>query len=117
MRYVLAVLLLFGSVSISHSYDLRQIAKTDLTGVWFTKNSIVWLYEDRSMKLYNKIICALKATGRWKFEMGGLHMYIGGKEVFWRQVLEVPKTGNRNMRFGDNSAWMFFDKNTDWKCD
>ncbi len=117
MRYVLAVLLLAGSVSISHGYDMARISKADLTGIWFTKNSILWLYEDRSMKLYNKVTCALKATGKWKFEFGGLHMYVDGKEVFWRQVLEVPKTGNRNMRFADNSTWWFFHKNTDRKCD
>ena len=117
MRYVLAVLLLICFVSTAHSYDMARISKTDLTGVWATKNSFLWLYEDKTMKLLNEN-CFLKARGTWKFEMGGLHVYINGEEAFWRQVLEVPDklTGGKNIRFADNGTWMFFGRDTNKKC-
>ena len=119
MRYIAVVLLLLCSFSISHGYDLEKISKADLSGIWATKKSFVWLYKDRSMKLYDQVTCGLKATGKWKFEMGKLHMYIGGKEVFWRYVLELPKKwyGGQEMRLADNSRWMFHGRDTSRKCD
>lgn len=111
------ILLLCLTFSISHSYDLEKISKADLSGIWATKNSFLWFYKDRTMRLLNKN-CFLKARGNWKFEFGGLHIYVNGEEVFWRQVLEVPDKWipGRNIRFADNSTWMFHGRDTGMKC-
>lgn len=118
MRYIAVVLLLLCSFSISHGYDYERISKADMTGVWSAGKSFVWLYQDRSMKLLNQN-CYLKARGRWRYEGGGLNIYVNGKRIFWRQVMELPKNwyiGYR-MRFTDNSTWLFHGRDTNQKCE
>lgn len=87
---VSSLLLLFCSFSISHGHYYERISKADMTGVWSTDKSFVWLYKNRKMKLLNQN-CFLKALGNWRYDGGSLHIYVNGKRIFWPQVMELPK--------------------------
>lgn len=120
MRYIIAILLLLClTFSIAHGYDILKISKADMSGVWVTDKYMIWLYKDRSMKLYNGTTCNLEATGKWKFEMAQLHMYYAGREIYWSYVIEVPKKWipGRWIRFANNQRWMFFGRDTNRICD
>ena len=117
-KFVFAIVLLALTASIAHGgYNLKQIMKADLVGVWSTGNSYIWFYEDGGTKRLSPN-CSLLGRGTWKFEIGAVKIYAGGKEVIFSQVLKVPtkpKMGDK-MVLDTKREWLFLGRDTDQKC-
>ena len=84
--YAIATIIVLGAMGIT-SADGAE--KADLVGVWSAGKAYMWLYEDRSMKALRSD-CSHMELGTWKFEMGTLSVYVGGKRVISNYILKVP---------------------------
>ena len=105
-------------VSDAHAQrDLAEVRKADLTGVWSTGKVYTWFYEDHTMMTMD-LNCFLQGIGTWRFEYGMLTIYVDQKEVFFRNILDVPvkpKMGDK-MVLDTMAEWMFMGGDTDQEC-
>ena len=93
------------------------IMNVDLVGVWSMGNGYMWLYENKRMKALGPA-CSLLGLGTWNFRFGALTITVGGKEVIFTNILEVPA----NPRAGDvmvldtTREWLFLGRDTEQEC-
>ena len=116
LQYLIVASLIVASPA--HSQGNRaDIMNADIVGVWSMGNGYMWLYENNDMKTLGPD-CSLLGIGTWDFELGALTITVGGEEVIFTNILDVPTSP----RMGDKMVldttreWLFLGRDTEQEC-
>ena len=117
-RFLSVVVASIIAASPSHSQGSRAgIMNADLVGVWSMGNGYMWLYEDNDMKTLGPD-CSLIGLGTWDFELGALTITVGGEEVIFTNILDVPTSPRAGdvMALDTTREWLFLGRDTEQEC-